>query len=123
MATRNLYATPPFKSPVTTPERTVTLSWQTYVNALSRLTKVRIADAAYDPGSLASGAAVTVSVTVHGARLGDFAVASFTAPDSGVVLLAQVTAADTASVTFLNLSAGAVDLAAGTLRVRVEMQA
>ena len=82
----------------------------------------RLLDASitYDPPSLAAGTGVTTTVTVTGAALGDFARASFSLDLQGIVLTAWVSAANTVSVRFQNGTAGAVDLASGTLRVRVE---
>jgi parallel beta-helix repeat protein len=78
--------------------------------------------ATYDPGGavdIADGAGETTTVTATGAALGDFAQASFSQPLQGVTLTAWVSATDTVSVRFQNESGGAVDLASGTLRVRV----
>ena len=78
------------------------------------------ASVTYDPPSLAAGTGVTTTITVGGAALGDFARASFSLDLRGVMLTAWVSAADTVSVRFQNGTAGAIDLASGTLRVRVE---
>lgn len=75
--------------------------------------------ATYDPGSLADGAGVTTTVTVTGAALGDIAVASFSLDLQGITLTAWVSAANTVSVRFQNESGGVLDLASGTLKVRV----
>lgn len=74
----------------------------------------------YDPPSLAAGAGVTTTVTVAGAALGDFARASFLLDLQSIALTAWVSAANTVSVRFQNGTAGAIDLASGTQRVRVE---
>jgi hypothetical protein len=76
--------------------------------------------ATYDPPSLAAGSGVTTSMAVAGAALGDHARASFTQDLQGITLTAWVSAANTVSIRFQNGTAGAVDLASGTLRVRVE---
>jgi hypothetical protein len=75
--------------------------------------------ATYDPANLADAAGVTTTVPVTGAALGDFACASFSNNLQGITLTAWVSAADTVSVRFQNESGGALDLASGTLRVRV----
>lgn len=75
--------------------------------------------AVYDPASLADGAGVTTTVTVTGAALGDFAQASFSVDLASVMLFAWVSAANTVSVRFQNETAGIVDLASGTITVRV----
>lgn len=75
--------------------------------------------ATYDPPSLADGAGATTTVTVTGAALGDFAVASFGGDLAGVSVTAYVSSVDTVSVRFQNESGGIVDLGSTTLRVRV----
>lgn len=78
--------------------------------------------ATYDPASLADGVGATTTVTVTGAVLGDFAMASFSLDLQGITLTAWVSAADTVSVRFQNESGGTLDLASGTLRARVIKQ-
>lgn len=73
----------------------------------------------YDPASLADGDGDTTTVTVTGAVMGEFAVASFSNDLQGVQLAAWVSAADTVSVRFQNETTAPVDLASGTLRARV----
>lgn len=82
-----------------------------YVNLTASETK--------DWGSLASGASATEAVTVTGAALGDFAMASMSLDLSGLTLTAYVSAANTVTVVLANNTAGAVDLASGTLYVGV----
>jgi hypothetical protein len=76
--------------------------------------------AIYDPPSIAVSSAVTTTVTVARAALGDYARASFSLDLQGIVLTAWVSAANTVSVRFQNGTAAAIDLASGTLRARVE---
>lgn len=78
------------------------------------------ASVTYDPPSLAAGAGVTTTVTVAGAALGDFARASFSLDLQGITLTGWVWAANAISARFQNGTAGAIDLASGMLRVRVE---
>lgn len=78
------------------------------------------ASVTYDPPSLAAGAGVTTTLTVTGAALGDFARASFLLDPQGITLTAWVSAPDTVSVRLQNVTAGATNLATGTLRARVE---
>jgi hypothetical protein len=75
--------------------------------------------ATYDPPSLIDGAGTTTTVTVTGAALGDFALASFSLDLQGISVTAYVSAADTVSVRFQNESGGTLDLASGTLKARV----
>jgi len=73
----------------------------------------------WDPGSINDGAEEAKEVTVTGAALGDFALASFSLDVADLVLNAQVTAADTVTCVLANNTGGAIDLASGTVRVRV----
>ena len=77
------------------------------------------AEQAWDPPSIAAGASAQTNVTVPGARPGDFVQAAYSLSTSGIVFLAQIGAQDTVTVTAWNRSGGAVDLNAGTVRVRV----
>jgi hypothetical protein len=79
-----------------------------------------LGSATWDPASVADGAIASTTVTVTGAVAGDVALASHPGITvAGAILHAQVTAADTVTVTLLNKTGGALDLASGTLRVRV----
>jgi|GEM_PF-1792595 len=73
----------------------------------------------WDPASVADGDAVSQEVTVTGAALGDFAIASFSLDVQDLVLDAQVTAANTVTVVLANNTGGAINLASGTVRVIV----
>lgn len=76
--------------------------------------------ATYDPALIAAGAGADASaITVTGAALGDFAEASFSLNTQGIDLIARVSAANTVTVRFQNGTAAGIDLASGTLRVRV----
>ncbi len=78
-----------------------------------------VAEAAWDPPSIAAGASAQTSVALPGARPGDFAQAGFSLATSGVVFLANVGANDAVAVTAWNRSGVAIDLGAGTVRARV----
>lgn len=75
--------------------------------------------ATYDPPSLATMTAATTTVTVTGAALGDFVVASFSLDLQGIIIFAYVSAVNTVTVLFFNPTAGTIDLASGTLKARV----
>lgn len=75
--------------------------------------------ATYDPGNLVDGDGATTTVTATGAALGDIAQVSFSLDLQGISLTAYVSAADTVAVRFQNETGGAIDLASGTIRVRV----
>ncbi len=74
----------------------------------------------WNPGNVADGEMIANDVTVTGAVLGDYAIASFSLDVADLVLDAQVTAADTVTVTLTNdgIDAG-VNLSEGTIYVRV----
>lgn len=74
--------------------------------------------ATYNPPSIAPGASVTTTVTVTGAIMGNYAVPSFSLDLAGLTLTAYVSAPNTVTCVFANLTSGAVDLASGTLAVK-----
>ncbi|QYU70904.1 hypothetical protein J4558_12670 [Leptolyngbya sp. 15MV] len=80
------------------------------------------AELAWDPPSIAAGASAQLNVPLAGARPGDFVQAAFSLSTSGVVFLAQIGAQDVVTVTAWNRSGAAVDLGAGTVRVRLVKQ-
>lgn len=81
--------------------------------------KILSGSATFDPASLADGAGETTTVTVTGAALGDFALASFSLTTSGITITAWVSATNTVSVRFQNESGGVLDIASGTLKALV----
>jgi len=75
--------------------------------------------ASYDPPSIAAGGTASTTVTVTGAIVTDTVVASFTLPLGGLLMFAEVTAANTATVRLFNPTGSAIDIASGSLTVRV----
>lgn len=75
--------------------------------------------ATWDAASIDDGNEVAQEVTVTGAALGDFAIASHGVDVADLVLDAKVTAADTVTAVLANNTGGAIDLASSTLRVVV----
>ena len=75
--------------------------------------------ATWDPASILDGGFAAQDFTVTGAVLGDFVLASAPVDVVDVLVSAQVTAANTVTVTIQNETGGAVDLATGTWRVLV----
>lgn len=73
----------------------------------------------WDPGSIADGNEEAKDVTVTGAALGDFAIASFSLDVADLVLDAQVTIANTVTCVLANNTGGAIDLSSGTIYVQV----
>lgn len=85
---------------------------------MSRLSGVLVSQT-WNPGSILDGNEEVVEVTVAEAKLGDFAFASFNVDVADLELSAQVTAADTVTVSLSNNTGGTIDLGSGTLRVKV----
>ena len=102
-------------------------AWQSvgtgnYVNAVTAYLPNSIisGSATYDPPNLLDGAGATTTVTVNGAALGDLVeCVSFSLDLQGITVTGYVSAANTVSVRFQNESGGTLDLASGTLLVRV----
>lgn len=74
---------------------------------------------AWNPASVSAGQSVTTTITVIGAAIGDYALASFSLSLSGLILSASVSAANTVTVVLSNPTTAAVDLASGTLSALV----
>jgi len=77
------------------------------------------ASATWDPGSIADGDEEAKEVDVVGVVLGDFALASFSKDLADLILDAQITATDKVTCVLANNTGGAIDLASGTLYIRV----
>ncbi len=75
--------------------------------------------AVFNPSNLANGAEESKYVTVAGAVLGDFVMVSFSLSLQGIKLLAHVNSPNSVRCTFSNHTGGAIDLAEGTLYIRV----
>jgi|TARA_R110000851_G_scaffold84784_3_gene184538 hypothetical protein len=86
---------------------------------MSRLSGIPVVEATWDAASIADGNEVAVDVTVPGAALGDFALASLSLDVADLVLSVAVTAADTATAVLANNTGGAIDLGSATLSVYV----
>ncbi|MHA2069287.1 MAG: hypothetical protein ACXABY_33420 [Candidatus Thorarchaeota archaeon] len=85
---------------------------------MSRLSGMN-ASATWDPASTLDGNEDATTVTVPGAKLGDFAFASFSLDVADLSLTADVTAANTVTAVLANNTGGTIDLGSGTLRVKV----
>lgn len=79
----------------------------------------RTGTATWDPASVAAGAQVTTTVTVTGAALGDPVAVGFSLDLQGMQLTGYVSATNTVTCVLRNGTAGALDLASGTLRATV----
>lgn len=73
----------------------------------------------YDPPNLAAGASATTTQTLAGAALGDIAHCSFSLDTQGIVVSANVPSATNVAITFFNATAGALNLASGTITCNV----
>ena len=91
----------------------------TSTNYGQSVTKFAIASETKDWGSIADGDEAAQEVTVTGAQLGDFAMASMSIDITDLMLSAAVTAANTVTVIAANNTGGAIDLGSGTLFVMV----
>ena len=83
------------------------------------VTKFAIASETKDWGSVSDGDEAAEEVTVTGAQLGAFALASMSIDTTDITLTATVTAADTVTVILANNTGGSIDLGSGTLYVMV----
>lgn len=77
------------------------------------------ASATYDPPSLNDGDGVTTTIAISGAALGDMAEAGFSNSLQGILVTAYVSSVGNVSVRFQNETGGVIDLASGTLNVKV----
>jgi len=74
----------------------------------------------FDPASLATVTGVISSaITVQGAALGDFVLVSAPYDLAGVTTNGYVSAANTVRIALFNTTAGTVDLASGTWKIKV----
>jgi hypothetical protein len=90
--------------------------WRAQVAAiLEALPRFAYGSATYDPPNIANNAQAQTTVTVTGAALGNYAIATFSLDLQGMVINASVSAPDTVTVTIRNNTGGAIDLASGTL--------
>ena len=73
----------------------------------------------WNAGDIADGDEEAKDVTIVGAALGDYVLASLSIDVADLVLTAQVTAADTVTASLSNNTGGAINLASATLYVMV----
>lgn len=90
---------------------------KTYRGVFSKVIK---ASATVDIPSLVDGGGNTQSVTVPGAKLGDFVRCAFGVSLVGMTVTAYVSAADTVQIRVQNESTATVDLASTTVNIVVE---
>lgn len=80
---------------------------------------ILVGSATYDAGSIADGDEEIKSITVTGAALGDFVLASLSVDAADLTVTGFVKSADTVYVSLANNTGGAIDLASCTARVLV----
>ena len=80
---------------------------------------LNIGEATYDPPSIAAGASVTTTIILTGAAIGDAVYASFSQYNANIEISAAVSSSNTVTVKFKNTGAAPVDLASGTLTVKL----
>lgn len=78
-----------------------------------------IGSATWDAASIADGDMESKDITVTGAALGDFVMCSLGIDQTDLAAVAQVSATNVVTVTLLNNTGGAVNLASTTARVVV----
>lgn len=83
------------------------------------LLPLSVTTATWDPASIADGDEEAKEVTVTGAVLTDFAIASFSLDVEDLVLDAEVTAANKVTCVLANNTGGAIDLGEGTLYIKL----
>jgi len=90
-----------------------------YFNQLPALNAYLQGSETKDWGSIADGNEETEDLTVTGAALGDYAVATMSIDVTDLTITASVTASNVATVVLGNFTGGAIDLGSGTLTVKV----
>jgi len=75
--------------------------------------------ATWNPASIAAAAQESKDFTVTGAALGDFAIAGAGVDVTDLFVSAVVTATNTVTVTLINQTVGAIDLASSTWKIMV----
>ena len=72
--------------------------------------------------TLGAGVTTTRTITVTGAVLGDYAIASFSVDMGALSISANITAANTATVVIANNTSGGITFSAGTVYVSAQQR-
>ena len=91
----------------------------TSTNYGQSVTKYAVGSIAANLDSIADGNEQVVEVTVTGAQLGDFAIASHSLDILDLIQSASVTDANTVTVVVANNTGGAIDIGTGTIYAMV----
>lgn len=79
--------------------------------------KMFVGSVTYDPPNITKGAQTTTTLTVNGVAVGDVVLPSFSVDLQGIQLTGYVSAPNTVTCVFQNLTSGNVNLGSGTLKV------
>lgn len=121
MVERSTFPSPPDKATVVKDDYRMTLQWLAWLTGLTTwVQRVRVHFFAVDVPSIAASGGWWAQFATPGAVPGDFAIAALNPADLDLAVSAQVTATDETTVWVRNWGAGAVDLAAGTIAIRIE---
>lgn len=121
MTERRQFPPPPGVARVSDRDGTMSLTWLNWFGALAAwVQRVRVIPVAVDLPSIPAGGRAFVQATVAGAALGDFVSVGMDPCDRDLAFTGQVTSADTVTVWVQNFGGAPIDLAAGTLRIRLE---
>ena len=82
-------------------------------NMLEQLSNALQGSKAWNPGNIVDGDEEALEITVEGAALGDFVLASLSVDVADLALSGAVTAADTVTLVLSNNTGGPVNLATG----------
>jgi hypothetical protein len=77
----------------------------------------------WDPAAVAPSSYLTQTFTVTGALMNDFSHHSFSQNLSGLIMSSYVSAPDQATVILFNPTAGSINIAGGTLKLRLTRSA
>lgn len=80
------------------------------------------ASTTYDAPNIVVGGQAVTTISVPGAELGDFVLASFSIASTGLTITAYVGATGSVTVVLYNGTASDVNMASGTLRAKVFKQ-
>ena len=73
----------------------------------------------FDPPSIAAAGSTTTTATCPGVALGDYVDTSFSLSQASVGIAGYVSAANTVTFLLTNNTAGAIDLASGTISAKI----
>ena len=90
-----------------------------YFNKLPKINSFLVGSATFNTSNLVDSANEITTVTVLGASLGDFAIASFGVDTLGLTITANVTATNEVKVSIINETGAPIDLASTTLTCKV----